>query len=69
MMRFINFLTGFVVGVALGGAAAMLLAPQPGSVTKQRIRSRIEAVREEVRQAAEATRADAQARLAELKAR
>jgi gas vesicle protein len=69
MMRFINFLAGFIVGVALGGTIAMLLAPQSGSETQQRIQSRIDAIREEARRAAEATRADAQARLADLKAR
>ncbi len=69
MIRFINFLAGFIVGVALGGAIAMLLAPQSGSETQQRIQGRINAIREEARQAAEATRADAQARLAELKAK
>jgi gas vesicle protein len=69
MMRFINFLAGFIVGVALGGAIAMLLAPQSGSETQQRIQSRIDAIRGEARRAAEATRADAQARLADLKAR
>jgi gas vesicle protein len=69
MRRFINFLAGLIVGMALGGAIAMLLTPQPGSETQQRIQSRIEAIREEARQAAEASRADAQARLAELKAR
>jgi gas vesicle protein len=69
MMRFINFLAGFIVGVALGGAIAMLLAPQSGSETQQRLQSRIGAIREEARQAAAATRANAQARLAELKAR
>jgi gas vesicle protein len=69
MMRFINFLAGFIVGVALGGTIAMLLAPQSGSETQQRIQCRIDAIREEARRAAEATRADAQARLADLKAR
>ena len=69
MMRLINFLAGFVVGIALGGTIAMLFAPQSGSETQERFRRRLEAILEEARQAAEATRADAHTRLAELKAR
>jgi gas vesicle protein len=68
MMRLINFLTGFIVGIALGGAIVTLFAPQSGSETRERFRSRIEAVLEEGRHAAESTRAEAHARLADLKA-
>ncbi len=69
MMRLVNFLSGFVVGLILGGLVAALLAPQSGSETQERMRHRIELVVDEARRAAETTRADAQARLAELKAR
>ncbi len=68
MMRLIRFLAGLIVGVTLGGAIAMLLAPQSGSETRELLRSRMEFILEEGRQAAESSRADAQARLAELKA-
>jgi gas vesicle protein len=69
MMRLINFLTGFVVGMALGGALVTLLAPQSGSETREGFRGRIEAILEEGRQAAESTRVEAHARLADLKAK
>jgi gas vesicle protein len=69
MTRLINFLAGFIIGMALGGAIAMLFAPQSGSEIQERLRSRFEAVLEEARQAAETTRAEAHARLAELKVR
>lgn len=68
MMRLINFLAGFIAGVVLGGAVAMLLVPQSGTETQKLIRSRVEAIREEARQAAEAARSDAHARIADLKA-
>ncbi len=69
MMRLVNFLSGFVVGLVLGGLVAALLAPQSGPETQERLRRRIELVVDEARQAAETTHADAQTRLAELKAR
>ena len=68
MMRLIKFLAGLIVGIALGGAIAMLLAPQSGSETRELLRSRVEIILEEGRQAAEKSRIDAQARLDELKA-
>jgi len=69
MRRLLNFLTGFALGVVLGGAVATLFAPQSGSETQARFRRRVEAILEEARQAAETTRANAHARLAELKTR
>ncbi len=69
MMRTINFLSGFIVGLVLGGLVAALLAPQSGPDTQERIRHRFELVVDEARRAAETTRADAQARLADLKAK
>ena len=69
MMRLVNLLSGFVVGLVLGGLVAALLAPQSGPETQERLRHRIELVVDEARRAAETTRTDAQARLADLKAR
>jgi gas vesicle protein len=67
MMRLIRFLAGLIVGMALGGAIAMLLAPKSGSETRELLRSRVEFILEEGRQAAESSRTDSQARLTELK--
>ncbi len=69
MMRLVNFLSGFVVGLVLGGLVAALLAPQSGPQTQERLRRRVELVVGEARRAAETTRADAYARLADLKTR
>jgi gas vesicle protein len=67
MMRLINFLAGFIVGLALGGAVAMFMAPQSGSETQQFLQSRFGGILEEARQAAQAARTDAYTRLTELK--
>jgi gas vesicle protein len=68
MMRMIRFLAGFIIGMALGGALAVLFTPQPGTETREHLRGRVDTILEEGRQAAERTRAEAHARLAELKA-
>ncbi len=68
MLRMIRFLAGFIVGMALGGALAVLFAPQPGLETRQRLRGRVDTILEEGRRASELTRAEAHARLADLKA-
>lgn len=69
MMRMINFLVGFMVGLVIGGAVATLLAPRSGVATRGYFQSRFESVLEEGRQAAERTRAEAHARLSNLKAK
>ncbi|GAB4529807.1 MAG: hypothetical protein Kow0063_07240 [Anaerolineae bacterium] len=67
MMRLMRFLTGFIIGISLGAAIAMLLAPQSGEQIRSDIRGWVAAILEEGRQAAEQTRIDAHARLADLK--
>ena len=67
MMRLMRFLAGFVVGLSLGAAIGLLLAPQSGAETLELVRGRVQGVLDEGRQAAERTRADAHARLADLK--
>ncbi len=68
MKRLINFLAGVAIGMVIGGATAALLAPQPGTETREQLRARGQEVLEEARRAAEATRAEAHIRLAEIKA-
>ena len=67
MMRLMRFLTGFIIGMSLGAAIGLLSAPQSGAKTLDLVQSRLEGILEEGRQAAERTRADAHARLADLK--
>jgi gas vesicle protein len=68
MMRPSYFLIGFGIGVALGGMLMLLLAPQSGEEMRGSLQSRVEAVLEQGRQAAAQTRAEAYARMADLKA-
>jgi gas vesicle protein len=68
MMRIINFLFGFVIGVILGGAIAVLFAPQSGRDTQEYLRARFQEIADEARLAAETTRTEAEIRLADLKA-
>lgn len=67
MMRLMRFLTGFMIGMSLGAAITVLLAPQSGEETRGTIHSRLDAILEEGRQAAKQTRLDAHARLLDLK--
>jgi gas vesicle protein len=67
MMRLMRFLAGFIVGLSVGAAIGLLLAPQSGSETVGQVRGRVQAILDEGREAAEQTRADAHARLADLK--
>jgi gas vesicle protein len=65
MMRVVGFLVGF----AIGGAIVLYLAPGSGAQTRMRMRERVEQALQAGRQAADKTRADAQVRLSDLKAR
>jgi gas vesicle protein len=67
MTRLMRFLTGFVIGMSLGAAIVMILAPQSGEEARGLILSQVEGILEEGRKAAEQTRLDAHARLAALK--
>ena len=67
MRRVMNFLAGFAIGIALGGAAAALMVPDSGDQTRERLRVRIRQVLDEANRAAEAARAEAYTRLDELK--
>jgi len=69
MKRFINFLAGFLTGLAVGGVIAALFAPQSGGDTLETLRGRVQQIMDDARQAAETTRRDAEIRLAELKAK
>jgi gas vesicle protein len=66
-MRLMRFLTGFAIGMSLGVAIVAILTPQSGEETRGLILSQVEGILKEGRKAAEQTRLDAHARLADLK--
>jgi gas vesicle protein len=67
MRRMFSFLAGALCGAIVGAVAALLLAPASGLELRQGIRSRMDDLVAEGRQAAEDRRAELQAQLAALK--
>lgn len=65
-MRVLNFVVGFFGGLIIGAAAVLLITPQSGSDLQADIRSRFDGLMSEGRAAANARRAELEARLASL---
>ena len=63
-----RFLAGFIIGVILGSVVVLLTTPQSGQDLQRGVRSRIDEIMAEGRQAAASRRAELEARLAELQA-
>jgi gas vesicle protein len=63
----IDFLGGFLLGAAIGGVVALLLAPKSGSDLQQQIREHANLVIEEGRRAAAERRAELEAQFAQSK--
>ena len=66
MIRFVQFISGVVVGAVTGAAVVLLLAPQGGQETRQQIQDRIQTILDEGRAAGEAKRLELVAQLEEL---
>jgi gas vesicle protein len=69
MYKFVQFLSGVIVGAVTGAAVVLLLAPQGGEETRRQIKQRIETVVEEGRAAGEARRVELMAQLEQAKQR
>lgn len=67
MRRTISFLAGLFAGAVVGAAAAMLLAPYSGSELQERMRTRVQELIEEGKQAAAVRRAELEAQLEAFK--
>jgi gas vesicle protein len=65
-MRVFNFVLGFFGGLIIGAGAVLLTTPQSGTDLQAGIRSRIDGLMNEGREAANARRAELEARLASL---
>ena len=67
-MRVINFIAGFLGGLVIGAVAVLLTTPQSGTDLQREVRARFDRIVAEGRRAAEAQRAELEARLASLRA-
>ncbi len=67
MRKLVSFLLGFLLGAMVGAAVAILLAPEPGDVTRQQIQLRLDHALEEGKRAAAERRAELEAQLEQLK--
>jgi gas vesicle protein len=67
MMRVINFISGFMIGMIIGSVTVLLTTPQSGSSLQSEARSRWENAVAEGKKAAAARRTELEARLATLK--
>ncbi len=61
-----KFLRGWVMGLLIGGVIALLLAPDSGEGTRQRLRERARQMWEELRQAAAEERQRLEAELRKM---
>ncbi len=68
MNKTFSFLVGLVAGAVVGVAAAILLAPYPGSELQERMRARVQDLIEEGKRAATDRRVELQAQLDAFKA-
>ena len=67
MRRFTTFLAGTLCGALVGAVTALLLAPYAGEELRIRARERIDAFRDEVREAYATRTAQLEAELANLR--
>ncbi len=67
MGKLFRFLSGFMLGAAVGGGLVLLYTPQSGEETKAALQERIELVRAEAKKAAEAKRQEMMAEFEALK--
>jgi gas vesicle protein len=67
MRRFITFLVGALCGALVGAITALLLTPVSGDVLRLRAQSRLESVRDEIREAYGTRVAQLEAELEQLR--
>jgi len=67
MNRFLSFLVGIILGALVGSTIAILLAPLSGEELRTQMRDRAITMRDEVKEAAVARRAELEQQLATLR--
>ena len=68
-MKFVQFLSGLIIGAVTGAAVVLLLAPQGGEETRRQIQERVQTIIEEGRAAGEARRLELITQLEQAKQR
>ena len=68
MRRVISFFAGAAAGSLVGATFALLLAPTSGDDLRSQLQARVDRVRQEMQDAANARRAELEQRLSELRA-
>lgn len=66
-MRIVNFLIGYLLGALIGAVAVLLTTPQSGSDLKGSVRSRVDEIWSEARQAATSQRSRMESQLTSLR--
>ena len=67
MRKLLSFLAGALAGAVVGGTAALLLTPVPGTEIQSRVHTRFQELVDEGRRAAAARRAELEAQLEAFK--
>ncbi len=67
MNSFWNFVSGLILGAAVGAVAALILAPESGDELRREIRGEIDDILSEGRSAASKRRAELEEQLARLR--
>lgn len=67
MKSFWNFVSGLILGAAVGAVTALILAPESGDELRREIRSEIDDILNEGRSAASKRRAELEEQLARLR--
>jgi len=67
MRKLISFIFGFLLGILVGAAIAMMLAPEAGEETRRQIQIRMDQIVQEGKRAAADRAAELEGRLDQLK--
>ena len=67
MKRAMNFLFGFTIGAVIGAAISLLLTPSSGDEIRGQLQTRVQAIQQEVKTAAQTRRAELEEQLAALR--
>ena len=68
MNRFLNFVSGAVLGAIVGATLALMLAPESGQALRDQVKGQFERIQSEAKQAAADRRLELERELAELRA-